>query len=499
MPTLHDHSRRFLILLIFFLFGPGLTLGLVAGAVARKLPWNAKTYQQTIASETGLNLRIGTVEYRTPSVVRFQRVELVDKISETSFFFAPEIEWTFVPSEKPGDFFPGLESKKKDNDDLRPSLESFVSFFSTVLPFRSQTSGFHRLTIPKSEIRFDSLVPEESARKTQELLFDLLSRYRTASSCPIQVGAESIGLRLDNGDSQRRPLPGSLRFVQGSLYRLDESVRSEWEFRIPEVSEQEIQRFSVEQRHSARGNELDLRFVSGRPSNPKAYGQPIPCELAAMFCSIFRPFNANSLFSGEIEAEYRAAAIENPWTFRLTNVFFEKLDVARYAAEYTSFPVSGTADVQINQATFGNGFFTARGWINVLQGTVDRVLFHRLIERFSLRIEPESLLESPLPTVPFDQCAVSFRLEKDGAAFWKENPPDPNLFMKCTSREMRVYLPQASQPTSYHAILAAFAPDAAPIVPLTSATQKIIGVLPMEKVGPKPVTAPTQPLTGFSR
>jgi len=43
---------------------------------------------------------------------------------------------------------------------------------------------------------------------------------------------------------------------------------------------------------------------------------------------------------------------------------------------------------------------------------------------------------------------------------------------------MDVYLPRTKSSIPYPAILAAFAPDTAPIVPLTPGSRKIIGILP---------------------
>ena len=490
--TLCDQTRRVIALSLFFLFGPMLTLGLVAGIAARKVSWNARHYEQA-AADIGLNLRIGSVEYRTPTSVKFRNVDILDGSTETPLFHAPEVEWAFVASEKLGDFFPGLVSRQKGDRDERPSLESLASFFSNMFGFRPDVPGFHRLTVFQSELRFETLTPEESARKTQELLFELLSRYRKTSGNPVQIALEHLDLRLRNGGN----LPGSVRFVHGNLYGVDESVRSDWTFQIPDVSELETQHFFAEERLSTKGTEIVLRF-----SNRSEKGEPqtIPCGLAGTFSSFFHHFSQDSFFSGEITANYRAAEVGNPWTLRLENLALRNLDLAQYAAEYTPFPVSGKADVQIHRAAFGDGVFTAEGWLQVLNGSMDRVLFYRLVDRFALTVGPSGTLESLPSTVPFDLCVISFRLEKDGAVFWNDNPGGkPNLFMRNPHPPMEVILPSARAPSSYPEILAAFAPDAAPIVPLTPGTQRIIGVLPTGKSAPQPATAEPFPATAAPR
>ena len=496
MFTLHDQTRRVLTLLIFYLLGPILTFGLIAGVAVRKVSWNARLYERAVAAGTGLALHVGSVEYRTPTCVRFQNVDVLDGATGAPLFHAPAIEWTFVPSEKLGDFFPGLAPEKKGDREERPSLESFVSFFSAILPIRSETLGFHRLTIPQSEIRFETLTPEESAKKTQELLFELLARYRKTPGLPIQIGLDHVDLNLHNSGKRERSLPGSLRFVQGNLYRVADSTRSDWTFQLPEVSEVEMQRFSVEEQPA----KLVLRFSNSLPDNHQAYPKEIPCELAAAFCSFFQHFSQGSQFFGDLTAEYRASEPGNPWTFRLLDFFLRNLDVARYAAEYTPFPISGKADIQLYRAAFGSGTFTAEGWLEVRSGSLDRTLFHRLAERFDLRVDPEGSLEGT--AVPFDRCVVVFRLDKDGATFWKNNDDGTNRFMVREARPtvppMSVYLPNTRSPIPYPMILAALVPDTAPIIPLTSGTQKIISVLPTETL-PQPVTAPPLPLTAAPR
>ena len=490
--ALHDQTRRAVALLIFSFFGPILTFGIVAGIVARKGSWNARLYEQAVATHTGFNLRIGSVEYRTPESVRFRNVDILDASTNIPLFHAPEVEWTFVSSKRLDDSFPGLLAKKEGERESRPSLESFISFFAAAFSIRSDKSGFYHLTIPQAEIRFETLTPEESAKKTQELLFELVSRYRKIAEHPVQVDLERVDLRLRGNGQRKTPLPDSVRFVQGNLYHTTESVRSDWTFQIPDVSELETLRFSIEERQSTKGTERTLHFSNRLEA---AYPKVIPCELAGAFSSFFHPFSRDSHFFGEIKAEYRPSESGNPWTFRMTDLYLENLNLAQYAAEYTSFPIAGTIRVQILHATFGNGLFTATGWLEVCQGKMDQFLFHRLIKEFALRVEPEGILETmTAPMVPFDQCVVTFRLSGDGAMFWNDNSVPPNLFMvrKSLSPDipgMSVFLPAEKNSISYPKVLAAFAPDGAPSIPVSAETQKILTVLPTGKTLSQPSPA----------
>ena len=411
-----------------------LMLGLVAGVAARKASWNARIYEQIVAAACGLNLRIGSVEYRTPTSIRFRDVTVLDGRAETPLFHAPEVEWSFSASET-------------DEADL--------------------------LSIPQAEVRFEAFTPEESARKTQELLFELLTRYRKTPERPIQVVLDQVHLRL-NGN---RPLPNSVRSVQGKCSRTTESVQFEWTFQIPQVSETETQRFTIEDRQTPQGREFVFHF-SNIQTGSKDYPQVIPCELAGAFCSFFHLFSKGSHFSGEITAEYRVFEPRNPWMIHLTGLFLQNLDVSQYATEYSSFPFSGSADVQLYRATFDKGTMTAaEGWLHTRKGSIDRTLFRRLVDRFGLTVHPLEILESPATAIPFDQCVVFFRLAQDGVTFWKDS--DNHLFM--VSPAMQVSLPNTKSSVPYLTLLATFAPDNVPVVPLTPGTQRIIGVLSAEQ------------------
>ena len=119
----------------------------------------------------------------------------------------------------------------------------------------------------------------------------------------------------------------------------------------------------------------------------------------------------------------------------------------------------------------------AKGWLEVRKGNIDRALFLRLVDRFGLIVNRDEIPDSAAAAVPFDHCVVSFRLTQDGVTFWKDNVNHPSKFM--VSPSMTVFLPNTQISVPYLTLLAAFAPDAAPVVPLTSRTQKIIGSLPL--------------------
>ncbi len=477
-------------MLLFFLFGPMLTLGLVAGIGVRKLPSNTKAFERSIAVRTGLETEIESVEFRTPTAFRLRNVRLTDKRSQIPVFQAPVADLTFVSTEALGAVFLGLQPAPQTDDEKAPSLNSFVEFFSHAFAVQLPNSGFWRLSIPQAKLRFESLTAEESASKTKNILFELLARYGSASKYPFQIVLDEVEFRTPHTEKRPDKRPDEIRFLTGNLYRVDNETRFDWTFKLPEVSETETHRVAMVQRSLPLGNDYEFHLITGCPLP----NQTISCEFAATFCPMFALFGDGSRFSGEFHALYRSADAANPWTIQLTNVFFRNLNVARFAAEYTPYRVDGTVKgLQINSATFSEKTFGASGWMEVVAGNIEQTLMRRLVDRFGVSVQPASELESP--TIPFSQCVVFFQLEKDGARFWVNNS-DSLLMVRgeFPKYEMKVGIPPRIGQISYHEMLSAFAPDVAPVVPLTTGTRKILSVLPTEPTAPrKPATA--APLT----
>ncbi|MDR0705229.1 MAG: hypothetical protein LBF88_09590, partial [Planctomycetaceae bacterium] len=84
--TLHDQTRRIISLLLFFILGPLLTLGILAGIMLRKIPANARQFEYNAAVQTGLTWKIDAVEYRSLHGVRLKNVRLLDSFSAKTIF-----------------------------------------------------------------------------------------------------------------------------------------------------------------------------------------------------------------------------------------------------------------------------------------------------------------------------------------------------------------------------------------------------------------------------
>jgi hypothetical protein len=482
--TLHDQTRKLLSLLIFYLLGPILTLGIIGGVVLRKLPSNATKWEYALSVQTGLHWTVGSVEYRSPGFVRLHRVKIIDDTVSKEFFVAGKLDVRYSVTMDRNKFFPGIEvAKMPSNLQLERILDSFTQIF----PSPGHPDGFWQISAPYVLIKFDEYAANASAAVVQNTLNKLLSRLTHLSESPIQLTFENIIVASEYSSQKSDEKFDTLRFVQGNLYKTPDEIRSDWTFQIKNVWEVETKSLSFVQ--SLETDKMEIALRTGK--------QPILCDFAAVFCPAFKPFSGGT-FSGEIILEEQGNPASSR-TIRLNQVTFKNFRLEPFAQAYTApFTVSGTVDnLQLDKAVFGGGLWMAEGHFQIVNGSVDATLFHHFVENFRLTVEPSDILESPRQLIPFTGCAIHFKLQPDGAAFWADERWK-NAFMYQNKDadgigSMVVFFPSENSkrlPVSYHSILSIFAPAAAPVVPLTPGLQKVISVLPTGKPMPKPPTKP---------
>ena len=447
-----------------------LTVGILVGAGLRKLPSNAKRFEYGLSVQTGLRWRIQAVEYRSPGCVRLKGVEIIDDISTKSIFEAVEVDFEYRSVKNREKLFSAeIES--------RATAPGEKNFLSDIVAGVRRSDGFWMITVPNSVIKLDHYDSDEtSSSVVWSALSKMLARSMFLSETPIQFAFENIGVfsahsRNKTGKIKFEPL----HFVRGNLYRTDDGVRSDWSFQMPEVSQLETQRLSFVRRDLTGGVEIELR--TGKI--------PVPIETVSAFCPLFGRFGAGSRFSGDFSVEYHSDTGVSR-TARLINVVFQNIDVAPIASYYTSFPVSGTVDsLHVRKAVFGPDAFFADGAFMIDNGEIDATLFNRFVQQFELTVKPGELLESPRAAIPFEKCALQFRMQQDGIAFWPDENWN-NVFMFRSGDGFRtesitVRFPDTpGRPISYHAILSVLAPDTAPVVPLTPNLKKLYSVIPVE-------------------
>jgi hypothetical protein len=477
---LHEQTQRFILLLIFYLFGPILTLGIIGGVVVRKLPSNARSWERSLTQQTGLHWTIQSVEYRSPGCVRLHNVKILNdpvKISEDTaqdaVFTAPQIDIRCVTNASRSKIFPGISASPTEHTGLTDKLaKTFPSLYSS--------DSFWQITVPVSLLNFGEHSGDESALLVQNILRKIFARFSTLSDVPVQFAFEEIAVISEHslkkpGDKNEDKVD-IFRFVQGNIYRTSAEIRSDWSFQIKDVSELD---WEYRERLSfvlSLPDTFEISFQTGR--------QPIPCDLAAVFCSRFKHFSGGS-FEGKFSLSTRSE--NNSETLRLDRVIFNNVPLAPLVGPYTNFAVEGTVvDLRFSQVVFGTEGTYAEGCLQVQNGAVERTLLHRCIDHFQLRVEPGTILDSPTQMIPFSACAIHFRLQPEGIDFWADNNRGWNNAIMYYHKgnpspyELVIFVPDRRRIVSYHELMSIFAVDGAPVVPLTSGSRSLVPYIPVQ-------------------
>jgi hypothetical protein len=467
---LHEQTQRFILLLIFYLFGPILTLGIIGGIVVRKHSFHARSWERSLAQQTGLHWSIQSVEYRSPGFVRLHEVKILDDLDDTAIFHAPKIDVQLVTDTSRSKVFPDIVTPDTQNTGLTAALaKTFPSLYSN--------DRFWRMTVPVSVLNFREYSSEDSALLIQNMLRNVFARFASLADMPVQLTFEEVGIISER--SLKKPGDNNydkvdiFRCVQGNIYRTPAEIRSDWAFQIKGVSELDWEHRERLSFTLSLMDTLEISFQTGR--------QPIPCDLAAVFCSPFKHFSGGS-FRGEFSLSKRSGS--HSQTIRLNQAVFKDVPLTPLVGPYTDFAVEGmVVDFQLTKAVFGTEETYAEGHLLVKDGAIERALFHKCVDRFQLTVDPESVLDSPLQMIPFSECAIHFRLQPAGIDFWADQRWQ-DMFMYyheggTIPAALRVFLPSQRRTVTYHELMSIFAADDAPVVPLTTGFQALVPHIPV--------------------
>jgi len=465
---LHEQTQRFILLLIFYLFGPILTLGIIGGIVVRKLPSQARSWERSLTKQTGLHWTIKSVEYRSPGFVRLHSVQISDETdqSERTVFYAGKIDVRLMNNTSREKIFPGISATQ--------NAAGLTALFFGAFPALDSANQFWQITLSETFLDFRTYFNEASALLVQNMLQKLCARLGTLSDVPARIVCEEIAVvseySLKKEGHELVDKVDMIHNVRGNVFRTATEVRSDWDFQIKDVSEFDKLHLSFA---LSPNDTLQISFQTGR--------QPIPCDLAAVFCSMFHHFSGGS-FLGKFDQSSRSG--QNSRTIQLENVFFKDVPLAPLVGQYTDFAVVGTlANLEIEHAVFGEETTSAKGNLLVLEGALDSALFHRCVGNFQLKLDDESILYSSLRMIPFSASAIHFNLHPRGIDFWADEKWGNAIMHKGAnnggSGMMTVRLPETRRTVTYHELMSIFASDNAPVVPLSSGLKPVLSIIPV--------------------
>ena len=474
---LHEQTQRFILLLIFYLLGPILTLGIIGGIVLRKLPANARHWERTLTQQTGLLWKIGSVEFCSPGFIRLHKVRILDDTFQKSdappvpIFYAGQIDIRRITESSWDKIFPGISTVSGGKSPIGGGLTSIIT---GVLPSFRAEEPFWQITVPESILSFKDYSSEHSALTVQNMLRKVFARFESLADVPVQFVFNEFYLisahSLKRGGGEVEADLFSL--VQGNIYRTSAEIRSDWSFEIKGISE--IDRLHLSFTLSLTDT-LEIAFRTGRQ-------RAIPCDLAAVFYPSFKSFSGGS-FLGEYVLSTRSG--HNAQTIRLNNAMFVNVPLAPLVSSYTDFAVAGTiANLQFTQAIFGAEGISAEGSFHVQDGVIESALFHRCVGNFGLKVEPESILDSEMRMIPFTASAILFRMHQNGIDFRADQRWfNALMYQESTTTDeplWAAYFPPQRRTVTYHELMSIFVSDSAPTVPLTTGTQSLLPHIPTQ-------------------
>ena len=470
-------------LLVFFLLGPILTLGIVGTIVLRKLPANARNWEQTLSQQTGLHWKIKSVEFRSPGFVRLHEVTILDDAVKPPrpIFRATHIDVQRKTDQRKEKIFPGIVK----NPDESPIWSGLTNIVTSSFPSFRSDDQFWQITIPASVIVFNDYTGENSALLVQNILRKVFSRFETLADVPVLFIFEQLyviserSLKKEGNKIDRTDL---FQAVQGNIYRTPSEIRSDWSFEIKDISD--VDRLYLSFTLSLTDT-LEIVFRTGR--------QPIPCDLAAVFCSPFQNFSGGA-FCGEYMFSARSG--HHSHTIRLNDAIFVNVPLVPLVGPYIDFSVAGTiVDLRFERAVYEMEGGTAKnldavGSLRVKNGAIEKALFHRCVGNFQLNVKPENVLDLPERMIPFSACAIRFRLQPGGIEFsadelWEDKERgDAIMYLEGDSigspLKMIVRLPQQRRIVTHEELMFMFTANGAPVVPLTTRSQSLLQRVPLQ-------------------
>ncbi|MCL2005068.1 MAG: hypothetical protein FWG73_02780 [Planctomycetaceae bacterium] len=474
---LHEQTQRFILLLVFYLLGPILTLGIIGTIAVRKMPHHTQNWELALSQKTGLHWNIQTVEFRSPKLVRLHHVQVLDESAQYPLFQAKYVDICRMTNTPRAKTFPGIATPS--NEQKHIGLTALAApLIDGLLPAFSSDDWFWQISVPISVLDFKDYPGDNSALLVQNMLRKIFARINSLSEVPVQFVFEQVAVRSEYSIANSPNQVDLFQSVQGNLYRMPDGIRSDWAFQIRGISDiagEHRERLSFA---FADQQGLTVSFQSG--------SQAIPCDLAAVFCLPFKNFSGGS-FQGKMSYAIPGNRAESA-TIRLEQAVFQNFPLAPLAGSYTDFSIQGmVTNLVIQRAVFGAEGNYAEGHFSIQDGLIETALFHRCVDRFLLRVGPdtaaESLQNTSMPAVPFTESAVHFRLQAEGLDFWAyQDWEDIFMYYQVGTNpvpSLWVRLPSNRRTVSYYELMSIFAPDSAPTVPLTSGLQPLLQHIPL--------------------
>jgi len=452
---MNDRTRHSLAVLLFLVFGPTLTAALVGWVVVRRSPLAVQYETNALRAETGIDLKIDSVDYRRQNSWKYGQVELSHPNTGQPFVVFSELE------------------------NRLPEPEFLKSFSPLALFGGAGKESFRRIKSPSVSIALNpKTVPQDVAILGHLLLNQFGDRFSDRNA-NLLFDFSEVEIRCPES-------PIKLMFVGGRFRSEEGKILLECSFNMQDNQSQDSIHFVI------------LRQKNGSPEEPELIVElrtnttEVPVRFLALLFPGLKSLGPEAFFHGTVRGELSK---RNIWTVTFDDMTIENADLKTLAAELTPYRLSGQLRIGVKSAKIAfNGnqsrFLEAVGDIRIVNGSIERKLLARLVEDWQLSPTPNNVTNplhqnrSLLDVLPPEEQDILFAevpymrviLGKDGALIQSTYS---NGIVIAMDQSHRYHRPEriSQGRIPYSVLLDSFSPDNAVFFPLTPQTQKIVPYL----------------------
>lgn len=463
-----DRTRRTLTFFLFMVLGPFLTATLCGAIAVRRLPFSVSIEENVLRRQIGCDVKIEKVEFQRWNAKKYKNCSFTPSGAEGPVFTFPELNLRTYSKSVPGT----------------------KSIWEAIFPFLSKSEKYYQITAPTLVIELDS---EKKYVETERLAHHFVEHFRLKnlpSEADVFCEIEEIQVRVvdsnpeDNISKKKLKDRFQLTFFEGTYTPRDRQFPLQCKFMLRDQPASEPVALTVER--VSQSHDLMIQFNTG--------STPVPIRFVALLFPGLDVLGYDASFHGTVRGQSNGV---HQWA-----LFFEDMDASNInfgplAKNLTPYPMSGKAQFGIDSSklisTRGSiRFVGAKGWVQVVNGTIHRGLLENLIDdryfnlEYQGKVDPLTVMDSNNPVLPLmgvgfyfhltnGKATITPNMSKDESKPLSEPLPEPFLILG-QDGFFKYYLSgnMSGGEVPYSLLLAPLTPPKTEKVPLTPQMQNLL-------------------------
>ena len=447
-----------------------LTVALLGGIAARRLPVAVWWEKNAIQNATGLPFTLGSVEYQRWNLRKYGQVELSHPNTGQKFIAFPEVE---------------LRRSKSDS-------QKSSSIWTLFVPFLDDKQTSPKLSFSSASIELSQKMVASDVRILGNMLLDQFGDRFSARKTNLSFHCDELEISVTDSFPDTR---FKLTFLEGTFLADETECKLECTFSLQDNPSRDPVRFTIRRKKPNPQNERSQTTEPELIVELQTDETEIPIRFLALFFPTWNSLGPKAFFHGTVRGE---SLRKDYWTITFEDMGIGDADLQTLGAELTPYPLSGHTQLNIKSARIATDgvrtrFLDASGWILIENGSIDRRLLAQLVDDWQLSPTPNDAANllyqnnlDVLKNIPADQANIpiaeasfSVLLGKDGVLV---RPIKKGGLIFASDREQyyKYHLPERTGTTAipYSTIFGTFSPPNADVLSLTPQTQKLIQHLP---------------------